>query len=106
MIEVAEITGAVVSAAVTTAMVVILPELFVVTLSEGFAIVAENVSVVPEVAARGVIGICSVSVPRDAIVVVFVQVTVVPVFAPQDHPLVVNELVGPSTFAGYVKTTV
>jgi hypothetical protein len=104
-IDVADIMGAVVSGEVTTAIVVTFHELLVGTL-EAFVMVPLNVSVNHNVAARGVIGICMVSVQSEAIAVVFVHVTVVQILAPQDHPFDTKELAGPLTFAGYVNTTV
>lgn len=54
-------------------------ELFVSTESSAFDIEPLNVTVVQLAASVGTTGIRRVSVPSDAIVVVFVQVTVVPI---------------------------
>ncbi len=75
--------------------------------SHGFEIATSNLTLVPLAASVGVMGILTVSVPRDgAMAVVFVQVTPVPTCAPHDHPLSENDEAGPVIFAGIVRITV
>ncbi len=81
-------------------------ELFVKIESPELLIVPVNVTIVPLAASVGVTGTRIVSVPSDAIVVIFVHVTVLPDCAPHDHPLSENELAGPIIFAGIVTTVV
>jgi hypothetical protein len=81
--------------------------LFVTLESPGFVRVTLKVTLVPLAAAAGRTGIRNVSVPVGAVItVVFVQVTVFPTWAPQDHTLSENALVGQLTFAGRVSTIV
>lgn len=75
-------------------------ELLETTRSPELVMVPVKVTVVPLAASVGVTGIRSVSVPNEASVVVFVQVTHVPTCAPHDHPLSENELAGPVIFVG------
>jgi hypothetical protein len=69
--------GAWVMLDVTTALVAN-AVLFPLFESLGFDIDTLNVTLVPHAAGRGITGILTVSVASDAILVVFVQVTVVP----------------------------
>lgn len=79
-------------------------ELFAGTVSPELLIVPVNVTVAPLAASVGVTGTRSVSLARDAMVVVFVHVTVAPDCAPHDHPLSVNAAPGPVILAGIVRT--
>lgn len=66
-----------------------------------------NVTLVPLAARVGMTGIRTVSSQSGVVIfVVFVQVTPVPTWAPQDHPLFVNAVVGPVILVGIVRITV
>ena len=90
---------------VTTALVA-KAELLVVLESLGLLILTLNVTLVPPAAGNGITGILTVSDQSEAIVVVFVQVTVVPTWAPQFHPLSLNAHTGPEIVVGRVNTIV
>lgn len=77
--------------------------LFVVLESPGFDIATLKFAVVPLV---GITGIRNVSEASDAMVVVFVQVTVLLTCTPQFHPLSLNEVTGPVIFTGRVSIAV
>jgi hypothetical protein len=94
--------GANVRVAVTTEFEAV-ALLLVVLESPGFDIATLKFAVVPFV---GITGIRSVSDTRDAIAVVFVQVTVLPTCTPQLHPLSLNGVAGPVIFAGRVSIAV
>ena len=96
--------GATVGAAETTALVAN-AVLFAVFQSPLFETATLNVTLVPADAGKGLTGIRKVSSPKDTIVVVLVQVTVVAICAPQDHHPSTKGLVGPEIFVGRVKTT-
>jgi hypothetical protein len=74
--------------------------------SLGLDILTLKVTLVPPAAGNGITGILTVSDPSETILVVFVQVTVVPICAPHDQPLSVNAPVGPDIVVGNVSTTV
>lgn len=75
--------------------------------SPGLEINTLNVTFDQLAAVFGVTGIRTVSLPViGAIVVVLVQVTPVPTWAPHDHPLSVNDDAGQTIFVGIVRTTV
>ena len=80
--------------------------LLVVLESPGFDIETLNVTLVPQAAGRGITGIRTVSDPSDTMLVVFVQVTVVPIWAPHVQPLSVSEVTGHEMVVGNVRTTV
>lgn len=81
--------------------------LFVVLESDRLEKATLNVTLVPLAASVGVTGIRTVSSPRGVLMlVVFVHVTPVPICAPQDHPLSVNEETGPVILFGIVRITV
>lgn len=91
--------GLIVGFADTTALLA-KAELFEMTRSPELLMIPVNVTVVPLAASVGTTGMRSVSLPSEAIAVVFVQVTPVPTCAPHDQPLSENELVGPVIFVG------
>lgn len=93
--------GAIVGAAETTALVANAVLLFVFP-SPLLESATLNVTLEPAEAGKGLTGIRKVSSPKDAIVVVFVQVTVVAICAPQDHHPSTKELVGHDMFVGRV----
>jgi hypothetical protein len=80
--------------------------LFVVLESLGLVMVQVKLTVDPDAAGCGITGILKVSVASDAILVVFVHVTVDPICAPQDHQLSIKALVGPVMLAGNVNVLV
>jgi len=80
--------------------------LFVVLESLAFDMLVVKLTVVPQAAGSGLIGIEKVSVPSAAIDHDLVQVTVVPTVALHDQPLSVKAAVGPVKFAGTVNVFV
>ena len=75
--------------------------------SQGLVIRTLKVTLVPLEARVGVTGIRSISIPVGAVIpVVFVHVTPVPTWAPQDHPLSTNAEEGHVIFVGTVNITV
>ena len=97
--------GAYVRVAVTTAFVakaVLLP----VLASPGLEIETLKVTFPHPEAGSGITGMRRVSDAKLAIVVVFVQVTVVPAIAQHDQPLSTKGLEGPDILAGIVRITV
>lgn len=65
-----------------------------------------KVTLVPPAAGNGMTGILTVSDQSEVMLVFFVQVTVVPICAPHDQPLSINDTVGPDILFGNVSTIV
>ncbi len=91
-----------VTVADTTALVA-KAELFAGTVSHELLIVPVKVTIDQLAARSGTTGIRSVSVAREAIVVVLLQVTVVQICALHDHPLSEKALAGPVILVGIMR---